>query len=178
MQSGKLVRVGVLIAVFGGALLATVGAVWAEPDGPRPGAERMGPPPGGSEMMPPMLRGVVLTEAQRDRVFELMYAQVPALRDLAKRQQKQEETLRTEATAPDFSEAKVRALVDALAKTQGEMLWQRVRSDRQIFEMLTPEQRKQIVAAKAEGAGKGPGGAAAGGRRGPDEGRCSSPPVR
>lgn len=177
MQSAKLVRVGVWVAVFSGVLLSGVAPAWAEPDGPRPGTERMGPPPGGPEMMPPMLRGIVLTEAQRDRVFDLMYAQAPAQRDLAKRQQKQEDELRTAATGGDINEAKMRGLVDALTKTQGEMLWLRVRTDRQIYDVLTPEQRKQLGAAKPDNAGRGPANSATGGRRGPDEGRCS-PPAR
>lgn len=104
------------------------------------------------EGMPPHLRGLKLSESQRDKVFELMHAQAPALRDKAKTVHRTEEALRTLAASPDYSEAKARAQADALAKAISEMTLARARTDRQIVEWLTPEQRKQL----AEQAGKPP----------------------
>ena len=99
-------------------------------------------------MGPHYLRGLNLTEAQRDKVFEIMHAQAPLMRDMAKAHQKAEEELRTLAAAPDYSEAKARALGDALGKSVADMAQARVKADRQIFDVLTPEQRKQLAEMK------------------------------
>ncbi len=99
-------------------------------------------------MGPHYLRGLNLTEAQRDKVFEIMHAQAPLMRDMAKAHQKAEEELRTLAAAPDYSEAKARVLGDALGKSVADMAQARVKADRQIFDVLTPEQRKQLAEMK------------------------------
>lgn len=106
--------------------------------------------------VPPHLKGLKLSDSQRDKVFELMHAQAPVLRDKAKTVHRAEEELRTLAASPDYSEAKARALADASAKAMSEMNLARARTDRQIFELLTPEQRKQLAEQK-EGPGMGHG---------------------
>lgn len=99
----------------------------------------------GGETMPPQLRGLNLTEAQRDKVFEIMHAQAPAMREQAKALHKAQGDLRALAEAPDFSEAKARALADTSARAMSEMALARVKTERQVFEVLTPEQRKQLA---------------------------------
>lgn len=102
----------------------------------------------GGEMGPHYLRGLNLSEAQRDKVFEIMHGQAPLMRDKAKAQQKVEDDLRQLTAAPDYSEAKARALGDALGKSVAEMALARAKVDRQIFEILTPEQRQQLAERK------------------------------
>lgn len=110
------------------------------------GAEvRGGPGPRGPGEMPPYLRGVNLSEAQRDKVFEIMHGQAPAMRDKAKVVRKAEEDLRALALAPDYSEVRAKALADASAKALADMSLARVKVDRQVFELLTPEQRKLVA---------------------------------
>ena len=122
-----------------------------------PGACGSGMPGGpskhamGGDMMPPYLHGLKLSEAQGDKVFAIMHAQAPAMRDKAKAVHKAEDDLRTLAAAPDYSEAKARTLADAAAKAMAEMSLLRAKVDRQMFELLTPEQRKQLVERKPGG---------------------------
>ncbi|HSG23966.1 MAG TPA: Spy/CpxP family protein refolding chaperone [Azonexus sp.] len=108
----------------------------------------------GGEMGPHYLRGLNLTEAQRDKVFEVMHAQAPLMREKAKAHQAAEAELRKLAAGPDFSEAKARGLADNLGKSVGEMALARAKSDRQIFDILTPEQRQQLAEMKPGGDGK------------------------
>ena len=72
-----------------------------------------GGPGMGGEMMPPHLRGLNLTEAQRDKIFEIMHAQAPVMRDKAKALRKAEEDLRALTAAADYSDAKAKSLADA-----------------------------------------------------------------
>lgn len=107
-----------------------------------------GHPMMGGNMMPPHLRGLNLTEAQQDKVFEIMHAQAPVMRDKAKALRKAESDLRALTSAADYSEAKARALADSAAKALSELTLARARADRQVFEVLTPEQRKQLAEMK------------------------------
>ncbi|HJV92256.1 MAG TPA: Spy/CpxP family protein refolding chaperone [Azonexus sp.] len=102
----------------------------------------------GGTMMPPHLRGLNLTEAQQDKVFEIMHGQAPGMRDKAKALRKAEGDLQALSAAPDYSEAKARTLADAAAKAMAEMALLRAKTDRQVFEVLTPEQRKQLAEMK------------------------------
>lgn len=102
-------------------------------------------------MMPPHLHGLNLTEAQQDKVFEIMHAQAPVMRDKAKGLRKAEGDLHALTAAPDYSEAKARTLADAAAKAMAEMALVRAKADRQVFEVLTPEQRKQLAETKPAG---------------------------
>jgi Spy/CpxP family protein refolding chaperone len=105
----------------------------------------------GGEMVPPHLRRLNLTEAQQDKVFEIMHAQAPVMRGKAKALRKVEGDLRALTAAPDYSEAKARALADSAAKAMSEMTLARAKADRQVFEVLTPEQRKQLAEKKVAG---------------------------
>ncbi len=125
------------------------------------GPDACGGMPG--EGMPPHLKGLKLSEAQRDKVFELMHAQVPAMRDKAKSLHRAEEDLRTLVASPDYSEAKARILADVSARAISDMVLVRARTDREIFELLTPEQRQQLAEQKERpnmGRGESPRGLA------------------
>jgi Spy/CpxP family protein refolding chaperone len=125
------------------------------------GPDACGGMPG--EGMPPHLKGLKLSEAQRDKVFELMHAQVPAMRDKAKSLHRAEEDLGTLVASPDYSEAKARILADVSARAMSDMAVVRARTDRQIFELLTPEQRQQLAEQKERpnmGCGESPRGLA------------------
>ena len=102
----------------------------------------------GSEMGPHYLRGLNLTVAQRDKVFGVMHAQAPGMREKAKAHLAAEEALRQLTAAPDYSEVKAWALADTLGKSVAEMALARTKTDRQIFDLLTAEQRKQLAEMK------------------------------
>jgi protein CpxP len=134
-----------------------------------------GGPGMGGEMMPPHLRALNLTEPQRDKVFEIMHSQAPAMRDKAKAWRKAEDELRALTASPDYSDAKARSLADASAKAMADMTLARARTERQVFDVLTPEQRQQLSEMKASGSwprGRGDGPRGMGG-----EGRMP-PPAR
>ncbi len=131
-----------------------------------------GGPGMGGGMMPPHLHGLNLTEAQRDKIFEIMHAQAPAMREKGKAVFKAEADLRALTASPDYSDAKARSLADAAAKAMSEMTLARAKAERQVFEVLTPEQRKQLAEMKPSdeprrGRGDGPRGMGGDGRMPP-----------
>jgi Spy/CpxP family protein refolding chaperone len=103
----------------------------------------------GGEFSPRYLRGLDLTEVQRDKLFEIMHAQAPAMWEKGKALSKAEDDLRKLASAPDYSEARAKAAADAVGKATFELTLAHARTERQVFEMLTPEQRQQLTEMKA-----------------------------
>jgi Spy/CpxP family protein refolding chaperone len=124
----------------------------------------------GGDGIPRQLRRLDLSEAQRDRIFDIMHAQAPTLRDTAKAMHKAQNDLRELTAAPDFSEAKAKQLANAAAAAMGEMALNRAKTERQVYEVLTPEQRQQLADIKPSGdrprqRGDGPRGPAGDGMR-------------
>jgi Spy/CpxP family protein refolding chaperone len=126
-------------AIFGSAAMA------AEDDRPFPPPGRM---MGGHGGAPMSVHGVQLDEAQQDKVFAIMHAQEPLLREQAKAERKAHEALRAMAASGQFDEARAAALAQAAAKAMAAIDLQRARSDAQIFALLTPEQRRQAAEAR------------------------------
>ncbi len=105
-----------------------------------------------------MLRGLHrldLSEAQEDKIFDIMHAQAPAMRDQMKSLRKAETELKTLKTAPDYSEAKARKLIDGIASQRAAMEMSRLQAERKVMDVLTPEQRKQLAEMKPGKPGKG-----------------------
>lgn len=119
--------------------------------GPGPGAPGMEPVPGmpGPMPMPPALRGITLSEAQQDAVFDLMHGQMRAMREHMKTVTRIEADLRNLPFSPDYDDAKARALLETLATAQAQMRLIQLRTDREIYVLLTPEQRRQLVEGQA-----------------------------
>jgi Spy/CpxP family protein refolding chaperone len=121
--------------------------------GPMPGAM---PPPGAPEFamagmpMPPYLRGLRLSDAQEDAIQDIFLGQARALRERARTIAKADEELRAMSLATDFDEARARALIDASSNAMAQLKLMRLRADRQILALLSPEQRRQLTAAKNE----------------------------
>lgn len=97
-----------------------------------------------AEHLPPYLRGIELTDAQRDQIFDLTYKQMPAQRELGKQLRQIHEQLHTLALGKDYDSAKAKQLVDSQSKLQGQMMLSRIETDHQIYQLLTDEQRKQL----------------------------------
>ena len=91
----------------------------------------------------PYLRGLDLTSAQEDQLFNLNYARIPAIRDQHKQRQKLMEELRATAQADKFDDAKVQQLADKAAKLEKEKVLAWTRHEAKVFALLTPEQRKK-----------------------------------
>ena len=100
--------------------------------------------PGGGQR-PAFLRGVRLDEAQQDKVFAILHAQAPLMREQAKAARKAHEALRAISTAAPFDDAKASALAQVGAKAMAAMALQHARTEAQIYALFTPEQRRQAT---------------------------------
>jgi len=109
------------------------------PEG-RPGGPGLPPGP-----MAPFLFGLELSDAQQDKVFGILYAEMPYLRDQHKAAAKAHEALRALASADKFDEAKAAALAQAAAQANANIELQHVRTEQKLLALLTPEQRKQLA---------------------------------
>ena len=90
------------------------------------------------------LQGLGLSEAQRDKVFEIMHAQAPGMREQGKAMRAARAELAALSTAASLYTAQLKAASDRLARAVADMSESRVRTRNQIFQLLTPEQRKQV----------------------------------
>ncbi|MCB5184586.1 Spy/CpxP family protein refolding chaperone [Methylobacillus gramineus] len=122
------------------------GMAHAEPsEFPAPGHE---PPPfhAGHEPrtglfdLPPHLSGLDLNEVQQDRIFVLLHAQAPAIRDNFKQQHKLREALNKQASGSDVDQKKIRLLAEQLGKLIADSIVTRVNTEVSIKALLTPDQ--------------------------------------
>lgn len=105
-------------------------------------APGFGPGPGFGGR-PPFFRGVELSEAQQDKVFTILHAEAPYLREQSKAAAKAREALRALATADKYDDAKAAALAKEAATAEANIALQHVRTQQKLLAVLTPEQRKQ-----------------------------------
>lgn len=101
---------------------------------------------GGHEGTPPFLRGTNLSEAQKDKIFELMHKQAPAMREKAKASQQAQNELRQLSLSDSYDEAQAQKLARNAADAQSEMSLLRAQNDQKIIALLTPDQRKEVAA--------------------------------
>ena len=120
------------------------------------GAMGAGGPEGFGMHLPPFLHDLKLSESQRDQIFKIMHEQAPALRDKAKEAQKAHADLRALTFSGNYDEAKVKALADTEAQAMAAMTQMRAASANQIYQILTPEQRKKADELKAQFEANGP----------------------
>ncbi|MDX1376775.1 MAG: Spy/CpxP family protein refolding chaperone [Burkholderiales bacterium] len=97
-----------------------------------------------------MLRGLDLSEAQRDQIFEIRHAQAPAMRAQMKTLHAARKDLRELALAPQYDAAKARASADALAGATSQLALMRIDTMRKVLAVLTPEQRKTLEERRAK----------------------------
>lgn len=105
---------------------------------------------GGAMMSKGLLRGLNLSEAQRDRVFSIMHAQAPVVREHAKQVREARQALQTLALAGELDESRLRAAADRASKAMADMAVLRTRTHHEVFKVLTPEQQSQLRARLAE----------------------------
>jgi Spy/CpxP family protein refolding chaperone len=133
---------------------ATVAPAQAEPGG-EPGGCRTGfggperhGPMGfgrfGGDQSGPMLRGLDLSESQRDQIFALRHAREPGQRELMKQLRASREALHTLARGDAFDAGKARTLADSHAKAVSEMALAHAEFEAKLRAVLTPEQRKTL----------------------------------
>ena len=103
---------------------------------------------GGGSMM--HLRGLNLTEAQRDQVFKIYHDQEPAVHEQMKQVQAARQQLMQLASADRFDETRARQAADAQAKALSNLAVLRAQTMYRVREVLTPEQRQQLDQRKAD----------------------------
>lgn len=114
------------------------------PGGPggRRGMPPFGPGPGmGGPVFP---HGLALSEAQDDKVFAILHAQQPYLREQGKAAKKAHEALVAMGNAAQFDDAKAAVLAHTEAQAAANITLQHVRTRQKLLAVLTPEQRKQL----------------------------------
>jgi len=110
-------------------------------------AEPLERAPGGPQEMRAMrwLRKLDLTEAQRDRIFQIFHDEAPATRGQMKRVHRAREALRQAALSPGFDPAQARSLADAVAKALSEMALMRAETLSRVAAVLSAQQREKLV---------------------------------
>ncbi len=95
------------------------------------------------------LRGLDLTDAQRDRIFAVRHANEPAMREQGKILHATRAELSKLALSNDYDEAKAKALTDRSAQAMSTMAQLRARGMNEIFRVLTPEQQAKVIERQA-----------------------------
>ena len=93
---------------------------------------------------PPFLDGLHLTDEQQDKVFAIVYAAAPAMREQAKALRKAHEALHELNHSDQYDESRVKGLAEAAAKAESQLTVLHMRTEHEIFALLTPDQKKQL----------------------------------
>jgi Spy/CpxP family protein refolding chaperone len=96
--------------------------------------------------LPPYLPGLALTEAQKDKIFTITYAQIPKLRDTEKQKHETMKALKKLTNSDMYDEAKAQSLAIKLASLDKELILLRVGTDAKIYALLTVEQKQKVKA--------------------------------
>jgi len=94
---------------------------------------------------PPFLRDLKLTDDQQDKVFAILHAAAPALRDQSKALRKARDALRELAKNARYDDTNAVSLAQAQGKAEGQMALLRTRMEHDLFSILTPEQTAQVT---------------------------------
>jgi len=96
----------------------------------------------GGPMM--QLRGLDLSDAQRDQVFKIFHEQAPAAHEQMKQVHSARQELMKLAAADRFDEARARQVADLQAKALSALALARAQTMHRVREILTPEQRQRL----------------------------------
>jgi len=108
----------------------------------------------GAPMM--MLRGLDLSDAQRDQVFKIFHEQAPAVHEQMKQVRQARENLMQLAAADRFDEAQARQAADAQAKALSTLAVMHAQTVHRVRDVLTPEQRARMDQMAQRRRGQGP----------------------
>lgn len=143
MTLPKLTSIVLLCALCGSALAQGTEGGMPPPPGPAMGPA-MGPGHGeGRHPGPPLLRGVVLDEAQDDKVFAILHALAPQRREQERSLHQSRDALRALARSGQFDENKAAALAKSAGAAVSALALLDARADARILAVMTPEQRRQ-----------------------------------
>lgn len=97
-----------------------------------------------------MLRGLDLSEAQRDQIFELMHQQAPLMRAQGKELRASHQALRALSLSGEYDEARAHELAQQGAQAMAAMAEQRAKLGAGIYAVLNPQQRDLLRKREAE----------------------------
>ena len=97
------------------------------------------PPP------PHWLHGIELDEAQQDKVFTILHEVAVAQRKAQRTAEQTHRQLAHLGMATDYAESNARKLSDQHAQAIAELTMLRIRTEKRILEVLTPEQRRDAA---------------------------------
>ena len=96
------------------------------------------------------LQRLDLSEAQEDKIFDLMHQRAPNMRQQMKALKKNERELQALRQSAQFDEAQAKALIDNIARQRADIELSRLQGERQVLDVLTPEQRQKLQDLRAE----------------------------
>lgn len=154
----KISRIATALMLAGGLSLAAIPAVQAGP-GPESGMgkhcpmERMGHHgqnhghKGGHDHFRDggFFKGLDLTEAQRDKMFEIKHALAPAKRTYFKESRKLRQQQRELVQSANYDSGKMKKLVEQETKLLAEHRLRMADAHNRMYQVLTEEQRKQLT---------------------------------
>jgi Spy/CpxP family protein refolding chaperone len=148
------IAAGLLLSCAALAQTAGPGAVPLSPMPPMsphgPGMMERGPGMGPHHGGAPFLRGLKLTEEQRDKIFAIEYAQMPEVREQRKAIEHARRDLHQMVASGQYDEARARSLTESLGRAVAREAQLRAQAGAKIMQVLTPEQRKQIADREAQ----------------------------
>jgi protein CpxP len=96
------------------------------------------------------LRGLDLSDAQREQVRSIFKEQATAMRERMEIARKAHQELRAASLAPSFDGARVRELADTAAKALADAAVLRAEAMSKVVALLTPEQRARLEERRAK----------------------------
>lgn len=158
-------RITTALLLAGGLSVAAVPFVHAEPGFDRGEGKRCMMERGGHGHHGPrgefghgrdggFFKGLELTEAQQDKLFDIRHALEPAKRTFHKESRKLREQQRTLVQSADYSTSKMKQLVEQETKLTAEHRLRMADAKHKMFEVLTDDQRKQLAERRQERRGQ------------------------
>jgi len=86
-----------------------------------------------------------LTDEQQDKVFAIMHAAAPALRDQSKAVRKARDALHELSQSSQFNEAAAAALAQTQGSAESRLALLRTHLEHQVYSILTADQRMQAA---------------------------------
>jgi periplasmic protein CpxP/Spy len=103
---------------------------------------------GNKDGVPHYLRGLDLSQSQKDQLFTLRHEQAPIVREQLKQRHELMQALRDTTQAQSFDDAKAQQIAAGLANLERDQVLMRARTQAKVFALLTPEQRTKARAFK------------------------------
>lgn len=121
---------------------------------------------GGYGFGPRMMRGLNLSEAQRDKLFELRHGAAPKFREQGKIVREARRDLHALSMSDGYDEAKAKAIAERASTAMAEMAQLRARNANEFWKLLAPEQRQKLADRAARGDDRRGGSERGGSERG------------